>query len=312
VQALVHTCAFCGSSQVLLKDAPGDILRPRFLIPFEVDAAQCNQLTRQWLGSSWMVPSALDHMADHAEFKGVFLPFWTFDSVTSASWQAEVGYSEHERYYQDGEWKVRTVIRWRWENGKVREQFDDLLVPGTGRLSSRLLHQIKGFDIAKLRAYEPEFLAGFQALAYDKELENAWEAARDEMREKTRQACRNQASTSQIRNFSMSLDFSDESWRYILLPVYLAGYLHKDSNYQVLINGQTGAISGQRPVDWTKVWLVIAAILCPGVLLTLVGLATLLLGGVGILFGGIGFILIVAGTVFAAMILHQAMAMDDA
>jgi hypothetical protein len=193
----------------------------------------------------------------------------------------------------------------------VQENFDDLLRPGTARLSHLLLEQINKFDLSQLRPYEPVFLAGLQALTYDVALEHAWELGRNEMRERTRSACRGQASTSQIRNFSMSLDFSNESWRYILLPVYLAGYQTQGHSYQVVINGQSGIIAGQRPVDWTKVWLVIAAILTPGVLLAIAGLSTILLGGVGVILGGIGFVLLLIGMIVAVAILRKAMAMDD-
>jgi hypothetical protein len=150
-----------------------------------------------------------------------------------------------------------------------------------------------------------------QARAYDLPLEAAWEQAREQMREQTRQACRSQASTSQIRNFSMNLDFSQESWRYILLPVYVAAYRFQSQNYQVMVNGQTGSVSGQRPVDWTKVWLVIAALLAPGVLLGLVGLLTLLFGGVGAVIGGFGLFLLAIGMIIAFVILQKAMSLDD-
>jgi hypothetical protein len=55
----------------------------------------------------------------------------------------------------------------------------------------------------------------------------------------------------------MDLDFQDESWRYMLLPLYIAVFQYGEHSFQVLINGQNGRISGQRPVDWRKVmrWL---------------------------------------------------------
>jgi predicted heme/steroid binding protein len=161
----------------------------------------------------------------------------------------------------DKEWKTRTVTVWRWESGQARLGIDDLLVEGTARLSAVLLDKIKTYNLNELVSYDAKYLAGFHARAYDVPLEKAWEVGRQQMREMTRQACREQASTSQIRNFSMSLDFSDESWRYVLLPVYVAAYRYDGKVYQVMINGQGGAITGQRPVDWAKVWLAVAALL---------------------------------------------------
>jgi hypothetical protein len=163
-----------------------------------------------------------------------------------------------------------------------------------------------------LVAYEPGFLAGMQAQTYDIALEAAWEIARQDMREKTRQACRKQASTSMIRNFRMELDFSEENWRLILLPLFLTPFVYGKRVYQVLVNGQTGAISGQRPVNWTKVWLVIAALLAPGIILGLLGLVTLPLAGVGIPIGGVGLFLLIVGLVIGFIILVKANQLDDA
>jgi hypothetical protein len=142
-------------------------------------------------------------------------------------------------------------------------------------------------------------------------LERAWEIARQQMRERTRQACYEQASSSQIRNFNMDLDFSEESWRYILLPVYVAAYRYQDKPYQVMVNGQTGTIAGQRPVDWTRVGLVAAALAAPGLLLCLLGLLTLLFGGVGVAIGGFGLFLLIIGLVIDAIIIMKAMSLDD-
>lgn len=311
VEALTSTCAFCGSNRVVQRQASQDMLRPRHLIPFKVEPAACQTLTRSWMESSWMVPSSLKQLSRLADFTGIYLPYWTFDSVTSATWRAEVGHPRTHRYHDGKQWRERIEIEWRWESGQVRLEIDDLLVEGTGKLSHVLLDRLKGFDLSQLAPYDPKYLAGLQAQAYDIPLENAWETARQQMRDQTRQACIAQASTPQVRNFSMDLDFSDELWRYILLPVYVASYRYQDKPYQVMVNGQSGAVSGQCPVDWTRVWLVIAALLAPGLLLSLLGLLTALLGGIGVAIGGFGFFLLLIGIVISIFILRKAMAMDD-
>jgi DNA-directed RNA polymerase subunit RPC12/RpoP len=312
--ALTASCPYCTSNKVIQREAPQDVLRPRFLVPFKVEKQNCQRIARQWLGSSWMTPKSLQNVARITEFAPVYMPFWTFDSVANADWKAEVGHTRTERYYDASSksWKTRTRIVWRWESGRVRLPFDDLVVPGTARVSGLLLGRINNFNLSDLVSYDPEFLAGMQAQAYDIPLEDAWDRGRRQMREATREACVQQASTSRIRNFSMNLDFSDESWRYILLPVYISAYAYQNKVYQVMVNGQSGAISGQRPVDWNKVWLVIAGLLAPGLIIGLIGLITLLFGGVGVILGGLGFILLVIGLVFAVIIFRQAQGLDDA
>jgi predicted RNA-binding Zn-ribbon protein involved in translation (DUF1610 family) len=314
VQMLAHTCAFCGSNKVIQRDAYQDLLRPKYLIPFKIDIQQCPGITNRWLGSSWMTPPQLGKIGDIQSFVSIFLPFWTFDSKTEAMWKAEVGQIKTEGYYDPDskKHKTRTVTEWRWESGHASLNFENLLVVGTNLLSKVLIDQMKVYQLAELVAYEPKYLAGFQARANDVPLNIAWEQARSEMREQTRSVCLGQASTSQVRNFSMTLDFRDEGWSYLLLPAYIAAYSYQGKIYQLLINGQTGVIAGQRPVDWVKVWAVIIALVTPGILFGLLGLLTVAFGGVGLVIGGIGFFLLVIGIVIAISIGVQAQRMDDA
>lgn len=309
--SLSFTCAFCGSNKVVQQAASQDVLRPRFVAPFKIEAGGCREIASGWLGSSWMVPADLRAASRLGDFTGIYLPYWTFDADTHAAWKAEVGHTQTQRYYQNGEWKERHVTVWRWESGNVDLHIDDLLIPGTQKVSVNLLNQIEPFDLNALAPYSPEFLAGFQAQAYDTPLEVAWDAGRRVMRDQTRQACQSQASSSQVRNFGMSLDFAGESWRYVLLPVYLAAYNYAGQTYQAMINGQTGKIAGQRPVDWNKVWLVIAALVTPGVLLGILGLITIPLAGIGMAIGGVGFVLLVIGVVISIILYVQANRMDD-
>lgn len=286
-------------------------MRPRFILPFKQNTTQVREIARKWLGSSWMTPGKLKERALMQEFTPIYLPYWTFDSHCSADWKAEVGHQVTERYYDGKEWKTRTKTEWRWESGRARTNFDDLLVSGTNRLSKMHLEATNNFNLQSLNEYEPSFMAGIMAKTYDVQLEPAWEAARQKMRENTKQACLSQTSTRQVRNFSMKMDFADESWRYVLLPTYLAVYRYENQPFQVIVNGQTGQISGQRPVDWRKVWLVIGLCLLPGSAMGLIGLLTLLLGGVGAVIGGIGFFLLVVGLVISFVIFQQAQKMDD-
>ena len=285
-----------------------DQLRPKFLVPFKIDPQKCQQIAREWLGRSWMVPKELKQFAAMDSFTAIYLPYWTFHAITNASWKAEVGHRVSERYYDGSSksWKTRTKIVWRWKSGNAGLDIDDLLVAGTERVNARHLGNVDHFNLSEMVAYAPVFLAGLQAKGYDRPLEPAWEIAREVMREKTKDACMRQASTSMVRNFSMKLDFSDESWRYLLLPVYLAAYQFNGKTFHAIVNGQTGDISGQRPVDWKKIWLVIAMILAPGVLGGLVGLLSMSSSSDGLTIGMVGFGLLVIGLIISIVIFVKA------
>lgn len=304
------SCPFCASNKVSLSKSPVDSLSPRFLVPFKITQEQLQPLATTWIGKGWFHPAELSARAILRRFIGIYLPFWTFDSTVDAHWRAQVGYEKTERHYNAREkrWETRTKIVWRWENGDVRLNIDDLLVTGSDRdhINHRILNQLYPYNMGSLVIYKPEYLAGWQAQAYETTLTEAWETGKSSIREKARKACYKNIPTHHVRNFSMSADFSEESWRYILLPIYLSSYKYEEKIFQLMVNGQTGAIAGQKPVAWWKIWLAIGAILSPGVILGLIGLPLLLLGGAGIIPIALGIILFVIGIIFSVILYNKA------
>jgi energy-converting hydrogenase Eha subunit C len=79
-----------------------------------------------------------------------------------------------------------------------------------------------------------------------------------------------------------------------------------------MVNGQTGAVAGQKPVAWWKIWLAIAAMLAPGAIIALLGLPFLLIGGAGVLFFMIGFVLMIVGGVLSVGLYRRAAASEAA
>ena len=151
---LSSTCPFCASNRVIARVATQEILRPRFLIPFTFEAHDCQPRIKEWLGKGWMHPTNLGQASTSAQFRGIYLPFWTFDAQIQADWRAEVGYERTERYYDSSSksWKTRTRIDWRWESGKITQDLDDWLGIGTTRVSQLLLKQLYPFDMGLLAA----------------------------------------------------------------------------------------------------------------------------------------------------------------
>ncbi len=311
--ALTATCPFCASNGVNIIAGAADNLRPRFLIPFKVKPETTRSLAKEWLGKGWFHPSELTTSSVVDRFQGIYVSYWVFDANIHSAWEAEVGYERQERYYDasDKTWKTRTVIDWRWEHGQVSVSVRDLLISGTAKLSRILLGRLLPYQMSELAAYTPDFLAGWQAQTYDIHLKQAWETGKAVMRERAKDACYDDIPTPHVRNFSMTADFADETWRYALLPVYVAAYRFGEKTYQVMVNGQTGKVSGQKPVAWWKVWTAIGLALAPGVFLGILGLI-LSIFGIGLLLLPVGVILFVIGVIIAVIFYRQAASSEAA
>ncbi len=308
---LSSTCPFCGSNRVVGHQEMHDFIRPGYIIPFSVDDKACRDTVKAWLGRGWMYPPELRRVDTISRFVGLYLPFWLFDARIESQWKAEVGHEKQKKRYRDGKWESVTVIEWRWEHGRVYVPIRDLLIYGTTRVSTVLLARLYPFDLRKLCEYDPAYLAGWQAQAYDLQLQPGWEIGKRQMREQAKRACYDDISTSHVRNFSMTADFSEERWRYVLLPVYLATYMFNNQVYHAMVNGQTGAVAGQKPVAWLRVVLAMALCLTPGTLLGLLGLVLLLVGGIGVFVLPFALVFFVVGLVASIWIFIQARRADD-
>jgi hypothetical protein len=53
-------------------------------------------------------------------------------------------------------------------------------------------------------------------------------------------------------------DWRDETFKHVLLPVWMAAYKYNGKSYRFLVNGQTGEVQGERP--WS-IWKILLAIL---------------------------------------------------
>ena len=129
-QITSFSCAFCGSNQVLPQEQSTTLHKPESVLPFLVDQKRCLEEFRKWVNGLWFRPNALKQQARPEQLRGVYIPFWTYDSMTQSWWQGEAGhyYYEEESYRQNGEWKTRRVrkIRWEWREGTHAEFFDDV------------------------------------------------------------------------------------------------------------------------------------------------------------------------------------------
>ena len=60
-------------------------------------------------------------------------------------------------------------------------------------------------------------------------------------------------------------DYDAETFKHILLPVWMAAYKYGGKSYRFLVNGQTGEVQGERPWSvWKITFAVLAALIVAG------------------------------------------------
>jgi hypothetical protein len=256
-------CDFCGSSALVPYEEIKEAFRPESLLPMKVSENQVRDSIRQWYGSRWFAPNKLKHAALTDTVKGLYIPYWTFDAQVHAEWTAESGYYYYEtEYYTDanGKQQSRQVQKVRWvpSDGAVDHFFDDELVPASRGVQPEMLRKIEPFPTAKdLVPYNAGFLSGWVVERYQIDLVAAAKTSRDLMDKKMYGLCAAQVPGDTHRNLQVEDDYSGQTFKHILTPIWLLTYNYGTQTYQVVINGYTGAIAGNYPKSWVKIFFAV-------------------------------------------------------
>ena len=272
---VAQRCDFCGSPAIVAHTGGGEAITPQSILPFKISDGQIRDRIRQWYGSRWFAPNKLKTAALTDTLHGIYLPYWTFDAHASAQWQAQAGYYYYTtETYRDNNGNVQTrqVQHTRWEPaaGQLQHFFDDALVPGTAGVHRALLRQIEPFPTTTdLQPYSPEFVRGWTVERYQINLGQAAKINEEDMDHTLRSLCIRQIPGDTWRNLSMQRQYQGRSFKHVLVPVWLVSYTYGAKTFQIVANGYTGAIAGERPYSWVKISLaVLAALLFLGLLLT--------------------------------------------
>ena len=256
-----QNCDFCGSPALAPYEELKSPLRPQSLLPFKVGESQIRESIRKWYASKWFAPGALKKRGMVDTVKGYYLPYWTFDAHVDAQWWADAGYYYYEtqHYREGGRSRTRQVRRTRWRpaNGALRHFFDDEPVSGTRGVHPELLREIQPFPTAELVPYDKAYLSGFVVEHYQVVLIEAAQRARASMEDQLRQMCVQQIPGDTYRNLRVNSSYAGETFKHILVPVWLLTYQYNGKPFQMLVNGYTGEMAGEYPKSVAKIVLVV-------------------------------------------------------
>ncbi len=254
-------CPFC-ASPVAIDTGAHRVIKPQALVPFALTETEARAQLVKWLGRLWFAPSKLvEYTRKGRAMTGIYVPYWTFDADTRSRYRGKRG----EHYYEsrtvtvmvDGKRQQRQEqvqkTRWYPAAGTVARDFDDVVVIASTALPPRLASGLDPWDLGQLAAYSPDYLAGFQAEGYTVSLADGHGSARNRMTQVIETDVRRDIGGDVQQIETIDSDFLDETFKHILLPVWMAAYKYGGKSYRFLVNGQTGEVQGERPYSGWKI-----------------------------------------------------------
>lgn len=267
-------CPFC-ASPVVVDTGSERRIKPQAVMPFALDENAARRALIGWLGGLWFAPNRLlEFTRAGRAMNGIYVPYWTFDAATASQYRGAMGVYYYEtrtvtvnvngRDEQSQEQVQKT--RWYPASGTVSRDFDDVLTIATTSLPPGLGDGLEPWDLSKLQVYTPDYLAGFQAEGYTVALADGYVTAKDKMSQVIYQDVVRDIGGDEQRVDDVSTSFSAETFKHILLPVWMAAYKYNAKSYRFLVNGQTGEVQGERPWSvWKITFAAIGAAIVMGV-----------------------------------------------
>ncbi len=255
-------CVYCGEPLIKEDIEKEGWILPGAVVPFQLDASQARGIFKKWVHKIWFAPNKLKRAALNPEsIHGLYLPYWTFDANLFAAYEGQRGdyYYETERYRTKNGVQTRQVrkTRWSYASGTVNGFIDDILINASEKKRRELPKKIAHWNLKELTAFSSKYLAGFVTEKYTISLKDGHHSSFQRAKGIAHNWIRTDigGDTQQIHQANIKL--SDETFKHILLPVYISSYTYNNKEYYFYVNGQTGVISGVHPYSFWKIFLLI-------------------------------------------------------
>jgi len=129
---------------------------------------------------------------------------------------------------------------------------------------------VEPFPTKEVVPYDTAFLSGFVVERYQINLEEAAAASVQQMHNSLMGLCASRVPGDTHRNLRIQPQYSGQTFKHTLLPIWLLTYTYGARTFQVVANGYTGAIAGHYPKSFWKIaFAVLAALVALLVFLSL-------------------------------------------
>ena len=250
-------CSFCGSEKVNKGAYKKNLIQPQGIIPFSISKQAAKDAFNAWIKEGWFRPNSLRTASFLESLKGIYLPFWTFDAATYSEWVGEQGIYYYVTVSRNGKRQRQRRTRWHHKSGSFHYNFDDVLIAGSSNIALNIIENIYPYNLKAVINYLPELMIGWDAQIYNIEIDKAYAAADLRMHNMLyKEASRHLGGDTQ-RNLQVSSDFSAQTYKHIILPIWICTYTYHGKIYQFAVNGQAGKIEGEKPYSRVKIFLFI-------------------------------------------------------
>ena len=240
-------CPYCDNEVVITEKLSG-ALKPNGIIPFKIVKDGIKEKIREFCKGKKLLPDNFfdEHKIDQVQ--GVYVPVWLFDGTLDGKMTFD---GTTTSSYTSGNYRYTTTKHYLIEcDGKM--SFERVPVDGSAKMPDDLMNSIEPYDFSEIVPFDGQYLSGFLADRYDQDPDESRPTASQRMMnsasDKFASAIGGYAAT--MRNNGLTLH--DPAVKYVFLPAYIFNLTYGGELYRFAMNGQTGKLVGELPIDKRK------------------------------------------------------------
>ncbi len=239
------SCPYCGNPVVFMGQFKGD-LKPDYVIPFKLDKKAAKEALLRHYKGKLLLPKAFKDQNHIDEIKGIYVPFWLFDTDANANirYKATRVRRWSDSSYNYTETSYFSVMR----AGTIG--FQRVPVDGSTKMPDDLMESIEPYNFNEATDFQTAYLAGYLADKYDVDANQSIDRANARIKRSVEESFAKtvQGFTTVVPDGS-NIQLSNGQSKYALYPVWLLNTSWKGKNYLFAMNGQTGKFVGDLPMD---------------------------------------------------------------
>lgn len=260
-------CYYCHNPVILGGRLSGKYL-PDKVIPFTVTKERAVQKFLEYVGKKKFVPKAFFDKKQIESISGVYFPYWNYSAEVESTMQ---GSATQVRTWTTGNTRYTETKHYHVSRQGTAE-LTNMTENALQKANAKLARGVMPYDFEKLQAFNMGFLSGFLAEKRDIEKESLKADMQEQAKKYAYNMVRDTIHYSTVHIEDTRTRFCRENWEYCLLPVWTITYKGKNGRiYYYSMNGQTGEVCGELPIDHKKLAIVSGGVFLCVLVLGLIG-----------------------------------------
>lgn len=239
-------CPYCGSAVVLSAEDADCGVAPNAIIPFTLTKEQVAEKFYRWNKFAFWSPEKFRRGKILSELTPVYIPYWSFEADAVTTYSGRFGHTVGSGDRERTDWYQKTGI--------AEKHISEFNVCGSRKFfNDKMLNSVVSFKSRECLPYTPETLSGMAAEIYTIGIDEAWNYAKTTgLKKEIMESTREHEHADCYSNLVYSTEYYNVKFKYVLVPVYLAGCRYGGKIYNVVASGTNGRGKCGRPISIAK------------------------------------------------------------